>query len=68
VYCVNKKVLDWIPDGESFGFDHLMLKMIADRQRVRIVVHKGYWLDIGRPDDYQKALEDWPALQTKFEA
>jgi len=67
VYCVNKKVLDLIPEGESFGFDHLMLKMIAERRRVRIVVHKGYWLDIGRPDDYQKALEDWPTLQAKLE-
>jgi NDP-mannose synthase len=45
----------------------LMLKMIADRQRVRIVMHEGYWLDIGRPDDYQMALEDWPTLQAKLE-
>jgi NDP-mannose synthase len=67
VYCVNKKVLDLIPEGESFGFDHLMLKMIAERRRVRTVVHHGYWLDIGRPDDYQKALEDWPTLQAKLE-
>jgi NDP-sugar pyrophosphorylase family protein len=67
VYCVNKKVLDLIPEGESFGFDHLMLKMIAERQRVRIVVHEGYWQDIGRPDDYQRALEDWPGLQAKLE-
>ena len=66
VYCVNKKVLDLIPEGDSFGFDQLMLKMIADRQRVRTVVHEGYWLDIGRPDDYQKALEDWPKLRTKL--
>jgi NDP-mannose synthase len=66
VYCVNKKVLDRIPDGEAFGFDQLMLKMIAERQRVRVVVHDGYWLDIGRPDDYRQALDDWPALRTKL--
>jgi NDP-mannose synthase len=67
VYCVNKRVLDWIPDGEAFGFDQLMLKMIAERRRVRIVVHNGYWLDIGRPDDYQQALEDWPTLRARLE-
>ena len=66
VYCVNKNVLDLIPDGEPFGFDQLMLKMIAERQRVRIVPHDGYWLDIGRPDDYQRALEDWPTLRTRL--
>jgi len=67
VYCVNKKVLDMIPDGEAFGFDQLMLKMIAARDRVRVVLHEGYWLDIGRPDDYQKALEDWPTLRSKLD-
>ena len=67
VYCVSKKVLDLIPEDQTFGFDHLMLKMIAERQRVRVAVHDGYWLDIGRPDDYQKALEDWPTLQSKLE-
>lgn len=65
VYCVNKAVLDLIPSGEPFGFDHLMLKMIAGRQHVRILVHSGYWLDIGRPDDYQRALDEWPTLQMK---
>jgi NDP-mannose synthase len=66
VYCVNKRALDWIPDDEAFGFDQLMLKMIAERQRVRITVHDGYWLDIGRPDDYRQALDDWPTLRTKL--
>jgi NDP-sugar pyrophosphorylase family protein len=67
IYCVNKKVLDLIPQDQSFGFDQLMLKMIAERRRVRTVVHNGYWLDIGRPDDYRQALEDWPTLQAKLE-
>jgi NDP-sugar pyrophosphorylase family protein len=58
VYCLNRRVLKWIPTDESFGFDQLMLKLIAHRQPVRVRVHEGYWLDIGRPDDYQKALDD----------
>jgi NDP-mannose synthase len=58
VYCVNRRVLEWIPRDDSFGFDQLMLKLIADQQAVRVRVHEGYWLDIGRPDDYQKALDD----------
>jgi NDP-mannose synthase len=67
VYGVSQKVLDWIPQGEAFGFDQLMLALLAAGQRVRTVVHQGYWLDIGRPDDYQKALEDWPQLRTKLQ-
>jgi len=25
--------------------------------------HKGYWLDIGRPDDYQRAQDDFPTMR-----
>src|SRR5262249_33117517 len=40
VYCASKRVLDWIPDGEPFGFDQLMLALLADRQPVRVRVHE----------------------------
>jgi NDP-mannose synthase len=59
VYCANRRVLDWIPPDQPFGFDQLVLALIAQQQPVRVCVHQGYWLDIGRPDDYQKAIEDW---------
>jgi NDP-sugar pyrophosphorylase family protein len=50
VYCVNKTIVDLIPQDQPFGFDQLMLKMIADRERVRIVVHEGYWLGATKAD------------------
>lgn len=62
IYCLNRKVIDSIPAQEAFGFDHLVLKLLAARQPVKIAVHAGYWLDIGRPDDYQKAVDDWPSV------
>jgi NDP-mannose synthase len=62
VYCLNRRVLDWIPAGRPFGFDNLVLELIANRQAVRVAPHSGYWLDIGRPDDYRQAIDDWPAL------
>ena len=63
VYCVNRRVLQWIPEDQPFGFDQLMLKMIANHNAVKIETHNGYWLDIGRPDDYHRAVEDWPRLK-----
>jgi NDP-sugar pyrophosphorylase family protein len=63
VYCVNRNVLEWIPEDQAFGFDQLMLKLIASGRTVQIEPHAGYWLDIGRPDDYYKAVEEWPRLK-----
>lgn len=62
VYAVSRAVLDWIPDNESFGFDQLVLKLLEAHQPIKIARHGGYWLDIGRPDDYQRAVDDWPRL------
>ena len=58
VYVFNKKVLDFVPDDESFGFDDLMLALLAKDQTIKVYSYDGYWLDIGRPEDYEKANED----------
>jgi NDP-sugar pyrophosphorylase family protein len=66
VYCVSRRVLPWIPPDEPFGFDHLMLKLIAAGEPVQLEPHRGYWLDIGRPDDYHRAVEEWPLLKSSL--
>jgi NDP-sugar pyrophosphorylase family protein len=62
VYAVSRQVVDVIPEGRPFGFDDLLLQLLADARPVAVRSHHGYWLDIGRPDDYEKAVEDWPEI------
>ena len=57
VYMVNRSVVDMIPKNEFFGFDHLMSLLISKKEYSSIYKFDGYWLDIGRPDDYEKAIE-----------
>jgi NDP-mannose synthase len=59
VYMANKQILDYIPDNQLYGFDHLMLDLIRLQLPATVKVHSGYWLDIGRPDDYEKACNDF---------
>ena len=56
---INKKVVKYIPEGKEFGFDDLMLRMINKNEPVKIHSYNGYWLDIGRPDDYIQAIEEF---------
>jgi NDP-sugar pyrophosphorylase family protein len=56
-YVLSRRLLDIVPDGVPFGFDHLMLACIKDRRRALSYPHRGYWLDIGRPSDYDEANE-----------
>lgn len=66
VYMVNRKVLDKIPNNKFYGFDALMLDLIESKYRVSIKRHDGYWLDIGRPDDYATAIDIFEKTASMF--
>lgn len=66
VYMLNKGVLSFIPDNEPFGFDNLMLALLEKGISVNVKQFKGYWLDIGRPDDYMQAIEEFDQKKDAF--
>ena len=57
VYVMSPPVLDYIAKGTRMDLPDLVLKLIAEPQKVLSYQHPGYWLDIGRPDDYAEAAE-----------
>lgn len=66
IYCVNKSVVDALKVGCPYGFDHLMIDGLSGGRPAMIRPFSGYWLDIGRPDDYQYADENFDALAAKL--
>lgn len=66
VYAVNRQVLMHIPEHTPYGFDHLMLDLLASGNPASVSRHSGYWLDIGRPDDYMQAIDEFDALKDTF--
>jgi len=59
VYIVNRAVLERVPSGQMYGFDNLMLDMLKENEPVHVERYDGYWLDIGRVDDYMRAVEEF---------
>ena len=57
IYVLSRSVCDLIPNDTYFGFDDLMLAMLKANMKVAVRPFTGYWLDIGRPDDYEAALQ-----------
>lgn len=55
IYILNRRCLDFVPKGEHFGFDQLVLALLAAGQPIQAFPHAGYWLDLGRPRDYEEA-------------
>ena len=68
VYCMNPDVFRYIPCGVPFGFDDLILCLLNRDIRVESYIHEGFWLDIGRPDDFQTAQDlTWDVETPAFE-
>jgi NDP-mannose synthase len=66
VYAFSRRILDTVPSGVPFGFDQLMVTLIAKGEDVRSYPYDGYWLDIGRPDDYDRANEEVEKIPSRF--
>lgn len=66
VYAVNRRVIEFVPDGRPYGFDHLMLDLLNSGREVRVEPYDGLWLDIGRPDDYALAIETFEQHRQKL--
>jgi NDP-mannose synthase len=66
IYCINRDVIDRLPRGHAYGFDNLMIDSLANGRHIGILPFSGYWLDIGRPEDYQYADEHFDELAQKL--
>lgn len=58
IYVYSRKLLDRVPYNEPYGFDNLVIDMLRDNVPINVYKHSGYWLDIGRPEDYERANAD----------
>lgn len=66
VYALSTSTLDPYRADEPFGFDDLVLDLLARGCPPRVHPFDGYWLDIGRPDDYERANEEWPTVRDRL--
>lgn len=66
VYMMNREALNFVPLNQPYGFDTLMLDLIVANRPARIKNFNGYWLDIGRPDDYIVAIDEFDTMESRF--
>ena len=66
VYCFAPRVLDHIERGRRLDFPDLVLRLIEAGEAVRGWRSDAYWLDIGRHDDYQAALDEFEQFRGRL--
>lgn len=57
IYLIKRRVLDEIPNDTFFNATDLVEKLIAGGKRVIRYPLNGTWIDIGNPQEYQKAQD-----------
>lgn len=63
VYGLTKQTMTPYQPGLPFGFDELVLDLLARGTPPREFAFDGYWLDIGRPDDYDRANAEFDLIR-----
>jgi len=66
IYCLNRRAIERLEIAKPYGFDNLMLDGLKQGSSIWIRQFSGYWLDIGRPDDYQYADEHFEELSSQL--
>jgi NDP-sugar pyrophosphorylase family protein len=66
VYIFEPEIMNYIPNGEYLDLPDLVKKLLAAQKGVNVFKFDGYWLDIGRHDDYEKAIAEFAQYKDKF--
>ncbi|MBI84872.1 MAG: nucleoside-diphosphate-sugar pyrophosphorylase [Planctomycetaceae bacterium] len=59
IYCFRAEVLDHLEKGVHCDLPTLVTRLVTAGETVRAYRFDGLWLDIGRPEDYEIALEEF---------
>lgn len=58
IYLMKRSVLKFLPKGNFFNATDLMELLISKRKKIMSYPLSGYWLDVGKHEDYEKAQND----------
>ncbi len=66
IYVLNRRVLDFIPADKKFDMPDLILALHRAGEKILCYSGPYEWLDIGRIDDYEKAVELFEANRAAY--
>ena len=66
IYVFEPRVLSYIPYNAYLDFPDLVLKLVSAGERVVSYPYDGYWMDLGRVDDYEQAVKEFESLRPQI--
>ncbi|MGB2698374.1 MAG: sugar phosphate nucleotidyltransferase [Candidatus Zixiibacteriota bacterium] len=66
IYLFEPEILEYIPKGERLDFPELMNILLKNGKKVSVYESDDFWLDLGRPEDYKKGIEEFEKIKDKL--
>jgi len=66
IYLFEPAILQYIKPNQRLDLPELMMNLMREGRRMNVFNFDGYWLDIGRHDDYEKAIEEFSTHRKDF--
>ena len=66
IYIFNNKILNYIERGKYLDFPDLIKNLIKKGENIRGYKFEGYWMDIGRHEDYSRVLEEFESMKNEL--
>jgi NDP-sugar pyrophosphorylase family protein len=63
IYVFEPRLLPYIPYNQYLDFPDLILSLIQAGEKVTSYPFDGYWQDLGRPDDYEQAVQEFEKMK-----
>lgn len=62
IYVMNRPTVTYIDRGRPYDLPDLVKRLIAERALIKTFPIEGFWLDIGTPDDFMRANDEFDSL------
>ena len=66
IYVFEPRVLKYIERNQYLDFPDLVLRLLGRGEKVIGYPFEGYWQDLGRADDYEQAVDEFPMLRDQI--
>lgn len=66
IYVFELHVINYIPPKQYFDFPNLIQILLARGEKVHVFPFDGYWQDLGNPQDYEQAVQDFEKMRAEF--
>lgn len=66
IYLFEPEILKYISKGKKLDFPELMNILLKKGEKISVYHSFDFWLDLGRPEDYKKGIEEFERIKNKL--